>query len=117
MENSICRIDSKYKYLKFSVYLVHRCNFNDELLIADEYIELDSLAGRELMWLDPYLNKNKTNEKKVALASVDSARLTLLIKNAGEISEEKSELIIYVTDDYDDTYIISSHISLSNYKI
>ena len=118
MEDLICRVNSpKYKYLKISVYLVHRCNFNDEFLIAGESIELGTLKDKELVWLDPYLGKGKNEEKRIALISSDDANLTLRIKKGCEVSEETSELIIYISDDYDETYIISAHISLSNYKI
>ena len=117
MENLICKIDSSYKYLKISVYLVQKCNFNDEFLIEGKSIELDSLKDREISFFDPYLGKNNTTEKSIALLSADAANLTLLIQKGEVTKEESGELIIYVTDDYNDTYIISAHVSLSNYKI
>lgn len=59
-------VNSNVGIIHFSVYLVFKCNFNDDRLIESLDIDVDTLKDKELTWFDLYLNRKKDNNVKIA---------------------------------------------------
>ena len=109
--------EPKCKYVKVSVFIVQKCNFNDEFLIDTKWLEVSSLADRPLEWFDPYLGRNPRSSLMVALACVDGDKVYFLEKTGGNVRVIKKGLYSHTySDDYDDTKIIASHIDTTYTK-
>ena len=95
----------------FSVYLVYKCNFNDDRLIESIDINVDTLKDKELTWYDLYLNKKKDNNVKIAPVYLERNELYFLENNNGKISVvKKNGFAKYYCENYDDELLISTHI-------
>ena len=97
--------------LHVSVYLVYRGNFNDERLIESKELSVEELAGKSLVWLDAYLGCKKDNAMRFAFVYLKERNLYLLENNGNKIKLSKKTGFSYIySDDYDEKYIISTHI-------
>lgn len=94
-----------------SVYLVYRGNFNDERLIESQEFSVEELIGKPLVWLDAYLGQKKDNAVKFAFVYLEDRDLYFL-ENDGKNTKlvKKTVFSYYYSDDYDENYIISTHI-------
>ena len=108
-------INTKQKFINFSVYLVYRGNFNDEMLIADYVFDIASMNGNNLKWIDLYLGKLPNNDIKIAPVFLDGNDLYLLEEQSSNVKVVKKQAFtMYYSDDYDEKYIISTHIEFRN---
>ena len=97
--------------IHMSVYLVYRGNFNDERLIESKELSVEELMGKPLVWLDVYLGRKKDNALKLAFAYLKERNLYFLENNGGKTKVVKKTGFSYIySDDYDEKYIISTHI-------
>ena len=104
-------VNSRASYIRVSVYLVYRGNFNDERLVETLDISIDDLKDKELVWYDLYLGKKRDNKVKISPAYLEGNELYLLQDDDGEISVvKKNGFVMYYSDDYDEKYIISTQI-------
>ncbi len=97
--------------LHMSVYLVYRGNFNDERLIETKELSVEELNGKPLVWLDVYLGRKKDNALKLAFIYLKDRNLYFL-ENEGKTTKliKKTGFTHIYSDDYDEGYIISTHI-------
>ena len=104
-------VNSNVGIIHFSVYLVYKCNFNDDRLIESLDINVDSLKDKELTWYDLYLNKKKDNNIKIAAVYLERNELYFLENNNGKISVvKKNGFAKYYCENYDDELLISTRI-------
>ncbi len=97
--------------IHLSVYLVYRGNFNDERLIASKELSVAELEGKPLVWFDAYLDKKSGNVKKLAFVYLKNRDLYFLENDETGIKlVKKTGFSHYYSDDYDEKYIISTHI-------
>lgn len=105
----------RYTKIHISVFLVQRCNFNDERLIESKVISVSDIKDKPLLWLDPYLGKFDTGKVKIAITGISDDKFTLLERRGTEAAERTSESIfksVIISDDYDSSLLIASHIEL-----
>ena len=94
-----------------SVYLVYRGNFNDERLIESKELSAQALNGQPLMWLDAYLGRKKDNALKLAFVYLNDRNLYFLESDGNKTKLVKKAGFSHIySDDYDERYIISTHI-------
>ena len=104
-------VNSNVGIIRLSVYLVYKCNFNDDRLIESLYINVDTLKDKELTWYDLYLNRKKDNNVKIAPVYLERNELYFLENNNGKISVvKKNGFAKYYCENYDDELLISIHI-------
>ena len=107
-----CAVENfKSEKINISVFLVYRGNFNDERLVESRSIPISEIADKPLVWLDAYLGVKADSRKRIALAYLKKQSIYLLEDSGGEITAVKKELFSCAyTDDYDEKYIIATHI-------
>ena len=108
-----------YPYLSVSVYIVQKCNFNDEFLVEQTYIPLSELDGKPLSFFDPYLGRKKDSNVKIAVAKAQGKTLCLMEEKGGELSSFELASSWYdarYTENYDERTLISVHLSLTSQK-
>lgn len=104
-------VNSNVDIIRLSVYLVYKCNFNDDRLIESLDINVDTLKDKELTWYDLYLNRKKDNNVKIAPVYLERNELYFLENNNGKISVvKKNGFAKYYCENYDDELLISTHI-------
>ena len=85
-------VNSNVGIIRLSVYLVYKCNFNDDRLIESLDINVDTLKDKELTWYDLYLNRKKDNNVKIAPVYLERNELYFLKNNNGKISVVKKNV-------------------------
>ena len=108
-----------YPYLNISVYIVQKCNFNDEFLLEHMQIPLADLEGKPIAFFDPYMGRYKDSAVKIAVAMAKGKRLWLIEDKGGTLSSFELDSFgsdTRYTEDYDERTLISVHISLTSYK-
>lgn len=99
------------KYIEISVFIVEKCNFNDERLIETRWLCLEEIKDKPLLWQDVYLGKNPRSVLKIAVAYVSGTDVYLLEDDGIKVrAVKKNEYTHYYSDDYDERRIISAHI-------
>lgn len=94
-----------------SVYLVYRGDFNDERLIESKELSVAELIEKPLVWLDAYLGRKKDNAIKIAFVYLENHDLYFLEKDGKTAKLIKKTGFSHVySDDYDESYILSTHI-------
>ena len=107
-------IDSNIKSINVLVSLVNRGCFNDERLIESLNLDVDDLKNKKLTWFDLYLGKKSDNKIKLAPVYLEKNELYFLEDNNGLISVvKKNSFSMCYSDDFDDSYIISTEIYCS----
>ena len=100
-----------FKTIHVSVYLVYRGNFNDERLIESKELSVEELVGKPLLWLDAYLGCKKDNAVKIAFVYLKNRDLYFLENDGKNVKLIKKTGFTHIySDDYDEKYIISTHI-------
>ena len=85
------------------------------MLIADYVFDIASMNGNNLKWIDLYLGKLSNNDIKIAPVFLDGNDLYLLEEQSSNIKVVKKQAFtMYYSDDYDEKYIISTHIEFRN---
>lgn len=106
-------------YLNVSVFIVQKCNFNDEFLVEHMQIPLAELDGKPLSFFDPYMGRRKESTVKIAVAKVKGKNLYLIEDKVGERSVFQLEPLstdTRYTEDNDERTLISVHLSLTSQK-
>lgn len=99
------------KTIHVSVYLVYRGNFNDERLIETKELSVEELTDKPLVWLDAYLGRKKDNAVKLAFVYLENRDLYFLENDGKSVKLVKKTGFIHIySDDYNESYIISTHI-------
>lgn len=97
--------------IHLSTYLVYRGNFNDERLIEAKELAVDELVGKPLVWLDAYLGCKKDNAVKIAFLYLKNRDLYFLENDGKATKLVKTTGFSHIySDDYNESYIISTHI-------
>lgn len=110
LKNCIVK-NPREKYFSAFVYIVQKCNFNDEFLIEEKWLSVAELQDKPLEWFDPYLGKNPKSKTQIAFAYIEGANVYFLERTDGEIKlVKKNEYTHYFTDDYDERTLIAAHI-------
>lgn len=103
--------NSNKKNINISVYLVSKRSFNDERLIEANHFIVDDIKNKPLIWFDLYLGKKMKNTSKIAFLYLDDTDLYFFVDDGNDIKIAKTNNYSYIfSDDYDDSYIISTHI-------
>ncbi len=108
---------SPYAYIKIGIWIVMKCNFNDERLIENVCIPVQELVDNPIVYLDLFNVKCKNKLKKIAFTSLSSDKLTAIIDDG-----DKKQLCTinsvgqYFTEDYNETMLISAHVTLHKNK-
>ena len=104
-------VNSNVGIIRLSVYLVYKCNFNDDRLIESLDINVDTLKDKELTWFDLYLNRKKDNNIKIAPVYLERNELYFLENNNGKISVvKKNDFAKYYCENYDDVINFYSYL-------
>ena len=104
-------VNSNVGIIRLSVYLVYKCNFNDDRLIEPLDINVDTLKDKELTSFDLYLNKKKDNNVKIAPVYLERNELYFLENNNGKISVVKQNgFAKYYCENYDDVINFYSYL-------
>ena len=104
-------VNSNVGIIRLSVYLVYKCNFNDDRLIESLDINVDTLKDKELTWYDLYLNRKKDNNVKIAPVYLERNELYFLENNNGKISVvKKNGFAKYYCENYDDVINFYSYL-------
>lgn len=101
--------NTKKTAINFSVYLVARASFNDEMLVESLKLNVDDIKDKELYWFDLFLGRKKDNKIKLAVAYIDGFDVYLLQDDGEKITSFKANYILS-SEYYDDSYLISTHI-------
>ena len=105
-------VSKKKRRVSVSVFIVMRCNFNDQMMIEDLVFDFEENSGKPLQWIDPYLGRNPKNTARIAFAYADDSKLYFIEKDGDQrklLSKEHTSTYYY-TDDRDKTTIIATHI-------
>ncbi len=108
-----------FTYLNVSVFIVQKCNFNDEFLVEHLQVPLSELAGKPISFFDPYMGRKKDSNVKIAVAKVAGKTLHLVEDKEGTLSSFKLGALSYdtrYTENYDERTLISVHLSLTSQK-
>lgn len=101
------------KILDISVYIVQRCCFNDERLIASKRITKEDIDGKELQWFDVYLGKHHKNNYQIAFVYISGEDVYFLEKINDEIGLMKKSVFTHIiSDDFDKQTLIATHINV-----
>ena len=102
----------KPRIVSVCVFMVMRCNFNDERLIADLEFNCAEQDGKPIEWIDPYLGKNPKSLLRIAFAYADNEAVYFIEETNGQRNVIKKPLLTtrYYTDDFDKSCIIAVHI-------
>ncbi len=104
------------KVIDISVYLVQKCNFNDERLVENYVISKQEVDNKEFKWFDLYLSRNKEG-KKIAFVYLSDNDVYFYLDDKGSNELIKlNEGSHIITDDYDENLIIACHINVFNKK-
>ncbi len=107
---------SSCRFVKMSVWIVMKCNFNDEMLVETLYINVEDLINKPLVWYDLYLGRNKFISKKIAFSSLKNNKLTAIVDD-GEIKKEYNlDSYDFFVDDNDEKSLITCKISMHEKK-
>lgn len=101
--------DTKMTQINISVFIVARACFNDERLVEDLKIKVESINGKELFWFDMFLGRKSDNKARLAVAYIEGNDVFLL-KNDGEKSTVIKADYILASENYDESSLISTHI-------
>lgn len=102
--------DTKKEAINVSVYLVYRGCFNDERLIEELKLNIDDIKDKELFWFDIYLGKMDGNKTRLAVAHIDGLNVYFLKDDGEKVQVVKNDRSIFAVADYDESYLISTHI-------
>ncbi len=108
--------NSRYKFIKMSVYVVMKCNFNDEMLVDSLCVNVEDLIDKPLVWHDLYLSKCKSISKKIAFSSLKENMLTAIIIDGDSTKEYNFNSYDFFVDDKDYKTLITCKISLHEKK-
>ena len=106
-------------YLNVAVYIVQKCNFNDEFLVEHMQIPLAELDGKPLSFFDPYMGRRKESTVKIAVAKAMGRTVYLIEDKEGARSSFKIDILGYdtrYTENNDERTLISVHLSLTSQK-
>lgn len=115
-ENEILKLekcvvkDTKKEAINVSVYLVYRGCFNDERLIEDLTIKVEDIKDKDLFWFDLFLGRKKDNKIKIAIAYIEGIDVYILQNNGEKTEVVKKNYSIFASENYDESYLISTHI-------
>ena len=112
-------LTNKYKYLSFTIQHVFKANFNDTYYFETMYVDVDELADKELVWIDPFNKRSKFNNLLVALSYIDENKYIIYIKQDDKITKEEVNVTLecIVSEPFDDSVFLASHIRLTNKKV
>ena len=112
-------LTNKYKYLSFTIQHVFKANFNDTYYFETMYVDIDELTDKELVWIDPFNKRSKFNNLLVALSYIDENKYIIYIKQDEKITKEEVNVTLecIVSEPFDDSVFLASHIRLTNKKV
>lgn len=103
------------KFIRISVFIVQKANFNDEFLIETRWLEIEKLKNQPLEWLDLYLGKNPNSKKEIAFAYISGGKIIFLERDSdGVRAVLKNKYTHCYSDDCGERQIISAHIDSSS---
>ena len=105
-----------FRYINVGVYIVQKCNFNDEWLVEHRQIPVEDIHEKPLSWFDPYLGRYPRSDVKIAFAVVKGTKLWFLEDKNGVISLKNGDNYAAYVEDMDERTLISVHISVTSYK-
>ena len=106
---------ARAKSLKVTIQYVFRANFNDTYWLEEIIIDLNELKDQqELVWFDPFNGRSKVNDTLVAISYVSDEKFVILEKKKEVVVQKEIEKISeYIAcENYDESMLIASHISL-----
>lgn len=105
---------SKIKKISITIQYVFRANFNDTYFLDNIIINLDELNKDELTWFDPFYGRSKLNNTTIAIAYCSDDEFIVLEKKNDIINKAttKSYMDYIVCEDYDESMLLASHITL-----
>lgn len=102
-------VDTAYKRLSFSVWMVAKACFNDERLIETFDLTIEELTDKELLWIDLYPGRKYDNMTTIAPVYIDGNDVYFLEK--GKDDEVKvvkmGEYSLRYSDDAGEDFIVS----------
>ena len=101
------------KVIDLSVYLVQKCNFNDERLIASKVINKIEINDKDFKFFDMYLGKAKS-EKQIAFVYADDEKMFFITKEKEIV--EISNGAYTCSEDFDESLLIACHINVFDKK-
>ena len=106
-------VSPKRKYVNVHVFVVMRCNFNDERLVEDLSFDFAENTGKPLAWFDPYLGRNPKSDIRIAFAYADGEALYFIEEKGGQRAVIRKDYLSthYYTDDNDKSTILAAHIN------
>lgn len=107
---------SRYQYIQMSVWVVMKCNFNDERLIESRYFNVKDLIDKSIIWHDLYLGKSKDIVKKIAFSSLKGNKLSVFLIDGDDKKGYKLNSYDFFVDDNDEKTLITCKISLHEKK-
>ncbi len=107
---------SRCQYILMSVWVVMKCNFNDEMLIESRYFNVNDLIDKPIVWHDLYLGKSKNVVKKIAFSSLKGNKLSVIICDCEDKKEYNLNSYDFFVDDKDEKTLITCKISLHEKK-
>ena len=108
-----------YPYVNIAVYIVQKCNFNDEFLVEHKQIPLAELNGKPLDFFDPYMGRYKQSTVKIAVAFAKDKELYIVEEKGGVRSSFRLDAFgsdKRYTENNDERTLISVHLSVTSYK-
>lgn len=108
--------NSLYTYINMGVWVVMKCNFNDEMLVKSLYLNVNDLKDKPLVWHDLYLGRNGEVSKKIAFLSLSGRELSFIV----DYGEKKEFFVMngydFLVDDNGETTLTTTKISLHEKK-
>ena len=101
--------DTKISSVNVSVYMVAKACFNDEMLIEDLKIKIDDIKDKDPYWFDLFLGRKADNKIKVAVVYIEGLDVYLL-QDDGEKTEVVKANYILASENYNENFLISTHI-------
>lgn len=89
--------------------MVARGCFNDEMLVESLSLKIEDINDKPLYWFDLYLGRKADNKTKIAIAYIEGYDVYVLKDDGENVTAIKATSILSA-EDFDNNYLISTHI-------
>ncbi len=107
---------TKYSYIYNAIFIVQKCNFNDEWLVKSRYFKIEEFINKPLVWFDLFDGFYKNGNIKFAFTSVEEENLFILVDDGKQRILYKLDNYDLLVEDNDKTTLVSSKFSMSEKK-
>lgn len=110
--NECCAVtDTRADAVQIAVFVVMSCNFNDERLVQEEKIPVETLKDRPLVWFDPFFGRGDGTE--IAICEITADSFTYALRKDGKTERMTTWGTEYVSAKGGNGCFPSAHVRIS----